>query len=313
MKFLRNFIFLLLAIYVLLGCSKELKPFRVASNIWIGYEPLYAAEHFKLTEQPLELYKKNNATEVMEMYEQGLLDAACLTLDEAMLLIEKGVNVNFAAVLDISNGADQFVALDGINKLSEIKGKKIGVETTALGRLMLNGVLAEANLTINDVIVVDATVDEHYELMANGQIDAAVTFPPFSKKLKELSVNTLYNSSQMKAAPIVDVLVVTDEAKQYKYEQIGSLISAITKVNQKIENKDSEILAFIGKNLGVAENEWHAMTNGVRLMESELNLNYLHRYKLEATMLILEEVMLKNKMLNSSIKGQIKPDMFMRF
>lgn len=296
----------------LTGCQKAAEPLKIASNIWIGYEPIYAAQALNLTAVPLELHKKASATEVMAMFEQGLVDAACLTLDEAMLLIEKGVELSFAAVLDISDGADQLVANTEITELAMLKGKKIAVETTALGMLLLNGVLEAADLSQQDVQIVSSTVDQHYQLMKNQEVDAAITFPPFSEKLKELSAKTLYDSSQMKNAPIVDVLVINNKVKEYKYQQVSALINSVYKVNQQIKEQHPTVIEYLGTSLDIPKADWHSLTDGVLLMDKSINQDYLYRYKLEATMLILNDVMLKNAMLKTGIKNKISPDMFLR-
>ena len=311
-KMTRNTFLMMATLTFIVSCTQAPQSLKIASNTWIGYEPIYAAKELTLTDVPLELHRKANATDVMDMFEKKQVDAACLTLDEAILLIEKGVPTYFAAILDISNGADQLVVQPNIKMLSDLKGKKIAVETTAVGMLLLHGVLAKAQLLSTDISIVTSTVDQHYGLMKNNEVSAAITFPPFSDRLKSLDATTLYDSSQMKKAPIIDVLVVSEDAYKNKKPQLKKLLKAIYLATDLLESKDEKIVEFIGKNLMLEQSSWSTMTDGVDLTNEQLNNTYIHRYKLEATMRILDDVMLSNNMIKNSIKDKITSDMFLR-
>ncbi len=307
----RTFIIFTLLL-LLFACNPASEQLKIVSNTWIGYEPIYAAKALEISQTPMQLYRTANATETMDMFENKQADVACLTLDEAMLLIEKGVPLYFAAILDISNGADQLVSQQNIKTLADLKGKKIAVETTAVGMLLLNGALEKAQLSLNDVSIVASTVDQHHQLMKNHEVSAAISFPPFSNMLTSLNVHTLYDSSEMKKAPIIDVLVVSEHAYKNKKSQLKLLLKAIYQATDLLAKHDSQIIEVIGNNLMLEPSKWSTMTDGVQFTSERLNNIYIHRYKLEATMRILDDVMLENGMLKSSIKEKITSEMFFR-
>jgi len=294
------------------GCFFQTKPLTISTNTWIGYEPLYVIEQLQLIDEPLTLLRKKNATDVMSAFEKGEADVACLTLDEAMMLLAKGVDLYFISVMDISDGADQLLVNKEITKLGQLKNKSIGVETTALGRLILSNVLQEANLLASDVNIVNSTVDKHHDMFLKGAIDAAITFPPFSESLIKKGMHKLYDSSQMKKAPIIDVMVATKEAIELKKDALVKLLESLYEVNKRILEQDRNVIEIIGKNLNIEASQWPYLTDGVKLVTPEVNDIYINRYKLEATMIILEEVMLKNQLLQAPMSENINIEMFIR-
>ena len=132
----------------LLGCSPRYQPpLTVGTNTWIGYEPLYLAHDLGYYEGAnLRLVELASTTQTLDALRVGSLDLAGLTLDEALLLAQEGVPIAVIWVLNTSAGADALLAKPGITTLDALRGKRIGVEQTAVGGYMLNAALAQANL-----------------------------------------------------------------------------------------------------------------------------------------------------------------------
>jgi NitT/TauT family transport system substrate-binding protein len=82
----------------LVGCSKS-QPLKTGIHPWIGYESLYLADEFGWLPQTVELVKGQAASDSMTGLLAGELDAAALTLDEALRVFS-----SFA-----SGGGDQCV------------------------------------------------------------------------------------------------------------------------------------------------------------------------------------------------------------
>ncbi len=113
-------------------------PLTVGTNTWTGYEPLYLARDLGLHEGlPLRLVELGSTTQSMDGLRTGWLDMAGLTLDEALTLVQEGIPIKVIWVLDISRGADALVARYGVAGLADLRGRKVGVEQTAVGAYML--------------------------------------------------------------------------------------------------------------------------------------------------------------------------------
>ncbi len=203
---------LLMALVGMHGCTKSQQPLlRVASNIWPGYETLYLARSLGYyDENRIRLVEMGSASQVSHALRNGMVEAACLTLDETISLIQDGVELRAVLVMDVSHGADVLLARPGFNNLHSLRGHRVGVENTAVGAIMLDAALEAGGITAEDVVIVPLTVDEHDIEYLAGRVDAVVTFEPVRSRLLKSGSHVLFDSSRIPGR-IVDVLVVRSD------------------------------------------------------------------------------------------------------
>lgn len=194
---------------LLVGCQEpQPPPLRVGINPWVGYDPLVLArEQALVNAKQLQIIELQSNTESIRALRNGLLDAAALTLDEALRLADAGVAFKIVAVLDASNGADAVLAGPDIASLADLKGKRIALEKTALGALMLDHLLKAGGLSHDELETLHVEATMHAEVMTNCSADVVITFEPMKSHLLNLGFHSLFDSSQM-PGEIVDVLVV---------------------------------------------------------------------------------------------------------
>lgn len=217
---------LLLLVALLTGCGQPpVQPLRVASNVWPGYEPLYLARSLGYyPEGSIRLLELSSATQVLHELRNATIDVAALTLDEALSLVAEDYSIRVALVLDISNGADALLAQPDIPNLKALRGKRVGVEDTAVGALMLASALDTAGLEVSDIQPVHLTADEHQRAYEQGQVAAVVTFEPTRSRLLAEGARVLFDSSQIPGR-IIDVLVVRAGLEAQHQEQLRALIA----------------------------------------------------------------------------------------
>ena len=195
----------------LLGCSDQTDTLRIGANRWLGYGPLYLADDLHwMTPSGYRLVEYPHTTGVLRGYRNGLLDAALLTLDEALILQSSGQPVQILLVADVSAGADVLFANAHIQQLVQLRGQRIGVENSALGAFFLSRILDLAKLQAREISVIDMPVNEHLHALRTGQIDAAINFASASASFAPLGVHPLLDS---RALPneIIDVLVINPQ------------------------------------------------------------------------------------------------------
>ncbi|MBV0932602.1 ABC transporter substrate-binding protein [Marinobacterium weihaiense] len=212
---------------VLAGCLSAPAPvLKLGTNVWPGYEPLYLArEQGVLDARQVGLVELLSASEVMRAYRNGAIDAAALTLDEVITLREMGMRPVIVQVADISAGADVILARPGLTRVEDLRGRRVGVEGTALGAYMLSRALTLNGMNLNDVTPVQLEVHEHQQAFVSGSVDAVVTFDPVRSQLLEAGAVPVFDSSQI-PGEIVDVLVVREQLLHSHHAQIQHLIQA---------------------------------------------------------------------------------------
>jgi NitT/TauT family transport system substrate-binding protein len=248
------------------------EPLAVGTNVWPGYEPLYLARNLGYYNDSIRLVEYSSATEVLRAIRNKLIDVATLTLDEVLLLRQSGVDVRIVLVTDISNGGDVIVARPGIESLADLKGRKVGVESTALGAYVLTRALQKVGLTPADVQVVPIEVASHYMAYTDNVMDAVVTFEPVRSQLLRDGAHLVFDSSQI-PGEIVDVMVVREEVLAGKEEQIQGLISGWFKALTYLSVNPNDASKRMTGRLNLSPEEVLASYEGLILPDPEGNLD----------------------------------------
>lgn len=182
-------------------------PLRIGTNVWPGYEPLYLArERGHFGRAPIRLVEYTSATDVLQAFRNGAVEAAALTLDEALLLAEDAPDLAIVLVLDVSNGGDVLLAQPEIDALPGLRGRRVGVESTALGAFVLTRALHRAGLKRGEIVPVALRIDEMERAYRERRVDAVVAFEPVRARLLADGARELFSSRDM-PGEVVDVLV----------------------------------------------------------------------------------------------------------
>lgn len=197
-----------LASSLLPGCQHStIAPLAVAAHTWPGYEGLFLSRQMGwLAPELVDLVETRSATDSMRALSEGRAHAAALTLDEVLRARAKGMPLTIILAFDISAGADALLAHPG-TRLTDLAGKRIGVEDGAVGTLVLTAALRQAGLSPTEVQRIPLTADHHYQAWKAGEVDAVITFDPVITQLQALGAVKLFDSRQMPDM-IVDVLAV---------------------------------------------------------------------------------------------------------
>ena len=116
-------------------------------------------------------------------------------------------DVRILMVTDISNGADVILANPRFHSVRDLRGHRIGAETTGVGAYMLFRALELAGLKPGDVEIVTVEFSEQQPALDRGLVDAVVTYEPVRTQLRSAGARQIFDSTLI-PGEIVDVLVV---------------------------------------------------------------------------------------------------------
>lgn len=200
-------------------------PLKVGSHVWPGYEFMFLArDEGWLSPGQVELVETRTASESLQALRDGRIEAAALTLDEVLLARAAGVPLSVVLVFNVSVGADKLLVRSEIESLGELRGKRIGVETTGVGALVLSQALAAAGLAMGDIVAVPID-GPHREAWDTYDLDALVTYEPTASHLMLEGANRLFDSTAMPDW-IFDVLAVRQDVLERKGDQVEALVEA---------------------------------------------------------------------------------------
>lgn len=201
-------------------------PLQLALNPWVGYDPLVLArERGLLDPAQLRVVELETSSDSVQQLRNGLIDAAALTLPEAIELAAAGTDVRIVAVLSLSKGADAVLVANGIADAAALKGGRIGLENSALAAIMLQRLLEAGHMRRDDVHLVTLPVSDHEWAMRRGHVDAVITFEPVISRLRATGFRIVLDSADM-PGEVVDVLVVRTDVLQRRPGQVKALLDA---------------------------------------------------------------------------------------
>jgi NitT/TauT family transport system substrate-binding protein len=279
--------------------SAQNAPLRLGTHAWPGYETLHLAESLGYFEpSAIRIVQFANASQTALALRNGTADAAALTLDEALTLMQDGADLRVILVMDISNGADVVMARPEILKLQGIRGRKVAVENGAVGAVMLDATLEAAGLKIEDIRLVSATMNEHVNVYRTGKADVVVTFEPVRSELVKQGARLLFDSSAIPGR-IMDVLVVRANVINEHREGLKKLVAAHFKALAYLSRQPQDAATRIAPFLGVQAAEVLPQYEGLILPDLAENHTLLSgktpRLKTQAAN--LAELLYKRKLL----------------
>jgi len=291
------------------ACSEpRTQALRIGTNVWPGYEPLYLARELGyLNENTIHLVEYTSASQVLKSYRNGLLDAAALTLDEAIVLLEAGEDFRVILVMDISNGADALLGQASLKSIDELKGKRIGVEHTALGAYFLYRIIELTALDKQDITVISQEVNQHVRAFKEKQIDAVITFDPARSEIIENGGTVLFDSAQI-PGEIVDVLIVRAEKVKLFEKNIYDLKQAWFKAVDNIQNNPTKYAKTIDKRMRVGEKNVMSMFDDLDFPNKEKN-DFLLNPKEENSLVFsskkMAKIMSENGLIGSAVDTEV--------
>lgn len=278
---------------------------RIGANNWPGYQPLFLSRHLNyIKDNEFRLVEHSSASQVLRSLRNETLDAGALTMDEALLLLSQGKNIKVVLVLDISNGADVIISQPGIKSMTELKGKRIGVEKTALGSYMLTRALEINGLSLNDVIAVPIELGAHEKSFLDKTVDAVITFEPVRSKLLRNKGNIIFDSSKI-PNEIVDVLVVSYDYYNAYPDRIDKLKDSWFKSLEQLQNNLKEHSHFLELQMKLKEDEIKSAYLGLTMPSQKENDAFLEgngESSLFKSTTKLYEIMKKNQIINSDVQ-----------
>jgi NitT/TauT family transport system substrate-binding protein len=254
------------AVVWLTACTKApAPPLRVATIPWPGYESIHLAQSLgHLDAGQVRLVELVSASQTSKSLRSGAVDAALLTLDETLSLMQEGADLRVVLLMDVSDGADVVLARPGIGTLQELRGKRIGAETGAIGAVMLDAMLTASGLTVADLQVIDMPVNEHENAFVKGRVDAIVTFEPARTKLLGQGAKVLFDSSRIPGR-IIDVLAVRAEALDAHPRALNTLVAAHFKALDHLARQPQDAAVRLAPYLRVTPEQVLAQFVGIKL------------------------------------------------
>jgi len=267
------FLALLLTVFAR-GCSQE-RPLTVAMHPWLGYQSLpLAQQEGWISRDRVKLIHTKSSTFSMQKLINGKVDAAALTLDEAIQLRSEGEAVSAILVFDISSGADVVLSRYKMEPLGELPEITIGIEGNALGSLMFAKFIETTGLERSKFKIINVTADQHETFWNQNRADMLITYEPMASALIKKGAIRISDTRSM-ANAVFDVLVVRNDVMKGMDGELLHLLQGHFKAVQHIQGNQDDAYYRISALTGLTRGEVSAFYKGMILPNFEYNIELM--------------------------------------
>ena len=295
------------------GCVREQESaLRVGTNVWIGCEPLYLARELGLMNpRTIQLVEYPSASEVLRAFRNEAIDAMVISLDELYGLASEGLKPRVVLVVDVSHGADAVVGRAGMRSMKDLKGRRVAVESGALGAFVLSRALALNGMQASDVKLVQLESNEQPGAFEKGQVDAAVTFDPYRGELLRAGAVSLFDSTQI-PGEIVDLVAVRMGVLESQPKAVRAMLSGWLGAIDYLKREPQDAARRMGIRQQTTGEQFLKALQGLHIPSREENMKMLGgpQPELAAAGRHLRDLMLEAKLLRApvDIEGLLAPD-----
>lgn len=223
---------------------------QLSLDEWIGWKPILDANG-GLTTQKGSIFDElglkvniniiNDATQSSTALINSNLHAAGYTINRYAFLYPKFAEnktpVKMVYITNYSNGGDGIISKQGINKIEDLVGKKIGVPRFSEAQTLVEWLLGKSSLTESQVkeirrnMVFFNTPDDAAKAFFAGKLDAAATWQPYlGQATTTVNAKVLF-STKLATNIILDGIVFRKDYLEKYPDRIKLFIEGTLKAN----------------------------------------------------------------------------------
>ncbi|WP_084594100.1 ABC transporter substrate-binding protein [Arhodomonas aquaeolei] len=228
---LRRGTILLVVVFVVSACARDDPPaLRLAINPWPGYGFFYIAQQQGFTADvgvDLEIVDTMSLRDSRLAFERGQVNLIGATPLELVQIARRADREARAVlVLDHSMSGDVILARPPVSAVRDLRGRDVAVEPGSVNLLVLASALEKAGVPASDVRLAPMPQSAMPDALADGEVSAAVTYPPFSDRMERLpEVRRIFDTTESPDT-VVDVLVASKAIIRQRPDALRRLMRA---------------------------------------------------------------------------------------
>ncbi len=205
----------------------------------------------------------------MDAYVAGQVDAVCMTNGDALVTGGTGKPSVGILINDYSNGNDMLVAKPGIEKVADLKGKKIGAELGFVAHLIAITALTENGMSADDVEWVNTPTDETPAILSAGDVSAIAAWQPNSgEALKAVAGSKAIFSSADAPGIIYDMLCVSPESLESRRDDWAKVVGVWYRIADYLNDEANmdDALKILAARVQVTPEEYEPFFKGTYIL-----------------------------------------------
>ena len=266
------FVFILIASPALAADSP--KKMKIAFCTWAGYAPLFIAKengYFADQGYDVELVIIEDESTYGAAFVSNSIQGLGQVLDRDIIQYDAGAPEQYVCTMDASTGGDGLVATAEIQSVDDLAGKTVALDKSATSYFFFLQVLADSNITEDQINIVEMGNDEAGEAFLAGRVDAAVTWEPALSNCSEREGGHILVSSADYPKAIIDVLTVSTKFAEQNPEVFDVLYSCWCQAVDYLNANFEEGCAIMAVGLDLETEEVMDECAGITFYDAAMN------------------------------------------
>jgi NitT/TauT family transport system substrate-binding protein len=258
-----------------------------ALNLPIGPSP--ADRYFALAERDglpgahglrLRLDPQPGHQEVVDAYLRGQHWLVPISTADAVTICSRQPRrcPTLILVLSESAGADQIVARPWILSLDDLRGRRVAVGRSAVGRDLLMRALEQGGIDPAQVRLVTMPMASMPGSLRRGEVEAAVLAPPYSNAVKRLGLARTLEDSRSRPGEVLKVLAVDPARLKEARPELVRLLRVWQAAHGAAAAQPREASTWMGQAIGLnatgfqraeASLVYHPLAHQLPMLEAE--------------------------------------------
>jgi NitT/TauT family transport system substrate-binding protein len=253
---------------LLAACSdgERVRALRIGMNPWPGYAHLAVTQEcgfFAEQDLAVQIVEYASLHDLRRGFSAGQIDVLPSTMIEVLgLRGESGPQPAVVWVADASEGGDQIVAR-GCRELADLRGKRIAYEPATLGAYLLRRALDLSGIAPDAVEAIGMDQVHMEQALADGRIDAAITYPPFAQRMLAVPGNRSLFSSAAIPGEVVDTISIERSLLERDPTLLARFHTAMAATDRRLREQPHSINSMIARVAGMTPDEFAAARTGV--------------------------------------------------
>lgn len=255
----------------------------IGQSSWIGYAPLFIAEKkgfFKEHGADIQVQVIESAADRRSAILADQIQAMSCTVDTQIMTDAAGIDIVQVLALDTSCGGDGIVSLSELTSVSDLKGKRVALDTTGGASFFwFQYLLREAGMTLDDINVQSMGSGDAGSAFVAGNVDAAVTWQPWLTNASDTDFGHVMVDSETTPGIIVDTIGMKKEFVEQYPGTVQALVLGWYDALAYIESDYDDAVAVMAEGMGQTPEEFEASLSEVRYYDRQMNMDYFDQNK----------------------------------
>ena len=277
---------------------------KVAIGIsgWTGFAPLTLAKEAGI-------FKKNGVDVTIKKIPQasrhlaiasGDVQCAATTVETYVVWNANGVPITQVVQLDKSYGADGLAARANIAKISDLKGKTVGVDAPGTSPYFgLAWMLKKNGLSIKDVTVATMSPQAAAQAFIAGQNDAAMTYEPYLSAVRDKPESGKIIATTLDYPMVMDTFGCTPKFIKENPKAVQAMVNSYFEALDMIKKEPAKSFEIMGADVKQSGEAFAKSAAFLRWQDKAANQKFfageIQAFSNEAADLLLEVGIIKTK------------------